>query len=159
MLIPLCLPKLWCTRKKNVNWKWKKNLLKQPDHSLAINADAGRGRDFEDLRRKVASVGRVCMPTSAVRLRLLSWVRKSPYFYFLERQLLCRGAIMAEVPAEAPAEGEAVAEVKIDSKLSSLRLTFPQENPLPTPCMDLTDFPPKVLNIHSSRICNWFSFH
>ena len=51
---------------------------------------------------------------------------------------------MAEVPAEAPAEGEAVAEVKIDSKLSSLRLTFPQENPLPTPCMDLTEFPPKV---------------
>ena len=34
---------------------------------------------------------------------------------------------MAEVPAEAPAEGEAVAEVKIDSKLSSLRLTFPRK--------------------------------
>ena len=51
---------------------------------------------------------------------------------------------MAEVPAEAPAEGEAVAEVKIDSNLSSLRLTFPQENPLPTPCMDLTEYPVKV---------------
>ena len=114
-------------KNRNVNWRRKKTVLRQPDHSLAINADAGRGRDFEDLRRKVASVGRVCMPTSAVRLRLLSWVRKSPSFYFLERQLLCRGAIMAEVPAEAPAEGEAVAEVKIDSNLSSLRLTFPRK--------------------------------
>ena len=62
----------------------KKTALRQPDHSLAINADAGRGRDFEDLRRKVASVGRVCMPTSAVRLRLLSWVRKLPSLYFLK---------------------------------------------------------------------------
>ena len=158
MLIPLCLPKLWCTRKKEM-WieNEKKNLLKQPDHSLAINADAGRGRDFEDLRRKVASVGRVCMPTSAVRLRLLSWVRKSPSFYFLERQLLCRGAIMAEVPAEAPAEGEAVAEVKIDFKLSSLRLTFPRK----ILCQHHAWTSQNSLQryVHSSRICNWFSFH
>ena len=72
---------------------------------------------------------------------------------------------MAEVPAEAPAEGEAVAEVKIDSKLSSLRLlltsslrlTFPQENPLPTPCMDLTEFPPKVYPLHKDLQLIFFS--
>ena len=65
---------------------------------------------------------------------------------------------MAEVPAEAPAEGEAVAEVKIDSKLSSLRLTFPQENPLPTPCMDLTEFPPKVYPLHPQGFAIDFLF-
>ena len=64
---------------------------------------------------------------------------------------------MAEVPAEAPAEGEAVAEVKIDSKLSSLRLTFSQENPLPTPCMDLTEFPPKVYPLHKDLQLIFFS--